>query len=51
MNHFNEREPAILKKSRRKFLQLAALGTGVSLLAATSLLREAGAAAATTRCC
>lgn len=47
MNHFNEREPVILKQSRRKFLQLAALGTGVSLLAATSLLPEARAAGAT----
>jgi len=47
MNQHSEHEPVILEKSRRKFLQLALLGGGVSLLVATSMLPEARAAGAT----
>lgn len=44
---FREHEKDVVKNARRKFLQLAALGGGVSLLAATSLLPQARAAGAT----
>lgn len=47
MNQPDERESVVLEKSRRKFLQLAALGGGASLLAVTSLLPEARAAGQT----
>ena len=47
MKQHSEHEPVVLEKSRRKFLQLAVLGGGVSLLAATSMLPEARAAGAT----
>ena len=47
MNPYTEHEPIVLEKSRRKFLQLAVLGGGVSLLAATSMLPEARAAGTT----
>ena len=47
MNQHSESEPVILEKNRRKFLQLAALGGGVGLLAAASWLPEARAAGAT----
>lgn len=44
---FRENETNVLEKSRRKFLQLAALGGGVSLLASVSLLPQARAAGGT----
>ena len=47
MNAPSEHEPVVLTNSRRKFLRLAALGGGASLLAATSWLLEARAAGAT----
>jgi carbonic anhydrase len=43
----NEQESTVMENSRRKFLQLAALGGGVSLLTATAGLPEARAAGAT----
>lgn len=43
MNQPGEHEPAVLGNSRRRFLQLAALGGGASLLAVASLLPEARA--------
>jgi carbonic anhydrase len=47
MNQQNDHKPAIMNESRRKFLKLAALGGGVSLLTATSWLPEARAAGGT----
>jgi carbonic anhydrase len=47
MNQHDEQSPSTLESSRRKFLQLAALGSGASLLAVTSLMPEARAAGQT----
>ncbi len=47
MNQHNGYEPVVLEKGRRKFLRLAALGGGASLLAATSRLPGARAAGGT----
>ena len=47
MNEHSEHESVIVETNRRKFLQLAALGGGVSLLSATAWLPEARAAGAT----
>lgn len=47
MSQHCEHESAAPENNRRKFLQLAALGGGVSLLAATSMLPEARAASTT----
>ncbi|MBE7526270.1 carbonic anhydrase [Nitrosomonas sp.] len=47
MKQQKEQAPAIKGESRRKFMQLAALGGGVSLLTATSWLPEARAAGGT----
>ena len=44
MSQRSEHEPEVMKKNRRKFLQLATLGGGVSLLSAASWLPEARAA-------
>ena len=47
MSQRSEHEPEVMKKNRRKFLQLATLGGGVSLLSAASWLPEARAATTT----
>lgn len=47
MNLKGGHEPVVVEKSRRKFLRLAALGGGASLLAVSAWLLEARAAGAT----
>ena len=47
MNQHSEHEPVVAETNRRKFVQLAALGGGASLLAVASWLPEARAAGGT----
>lgn len=47
MSQHHPKKPVVPEQGRRKFLQLAALGGGVSLLGAASLLGEARAAGKT----
>ena len=47
MNQKNDHKPAVMNENRRKFLKVVVLGSGVSLLTATSWLPEARAASRT----